>query len=119
MTTILYLWKKWKEDQAQKHVILILLPKNRNTQSNPNIGNDGRNINIVGTTGNILIVSLMMLFILIHIMYASGLEIGAFIEKMNVRLLLSKEYYEISYIYQKRKDFGLVSFGSFKSLIKA
>ena len=29
----------------------MVLPNVRNIQSNPNIGCDGRNINIVGTTG--------------------------------------------------------------------
>ena len=83
VTTILYVWKKWKEKQALKRRVLPMISANsRNTQSNPNIGNDGRNINIVGTTGNILIASLLILFISINMMLVNGWKIGTF-EKMN------------------------------------
>ena len=50
LTLILFLWKKWKNKQT--HIAAMVLPNNvRNIQSNPNIGCDGRNVNIVGTAG--------------------------------------------------------------------
>ena len=88
MTTILYLWKKWKNKQALERVLPMILPNKGNAQSNPNIGNDGRNVNIVGTTGTILIVSLMIAFIFVNIMYVNGWKFGTFIEKMNALMPL-------------------------------
>ena len=82
VTTILYSWKMWKEKQALKRVLPMISANSRNTQSNPNIGNDGRNINIVGTTGNILIASLLILFFSINMMHVNGGKIGK-MEKMN------------------------------------
>ena len=84
VTTILCLWKKWKKKKALKHHVLPMIsPNTRNTQSNPNIGNDGRNVNIVGTTGTIFIVSFAIVFILTNIMHVNGWKIGTFMEKMN------------------------------------
>ena len=83
VTTILCLWKKWKKKKAlEHHVLPMISPNTRNTQSNPNIGNDGRNVNIVGTTGTIFIVSFAIVFILTNIMHVNGWKIGTF-EKMN------------------------------------
>ena len=81
-TTILYSWKMWKKKQALKYVLPMISENSRNTRSNPNIGNDGRNVNIVGTAGTILVVSLMIVFILTNIMYVNGWKIGK-MEKMN------------------------------------
>ena len=88
VTTILYSWKMWKEKQALKRVLPMISANSRNTQSNPNIGNDGRNVNIVGTTGTIFIVSFAIAFILTNIMHVNGWKIGTFMEKMNTLMPL-------------------------------
>ena len=77
---ILFIWKKWQK--KQNHVAAMVLPNVRNIQSNPNIGCDGRNVNIIGTTGTIFIITLYFVLILINIMYVNGWKTFAFIEKI-------------------------------------
>ena len=92
ITTINLVWKKWKGKKVLNNQMQLItatsnsnLNQNsiRNLQFNPNIGNDGRNINIVGTWGTILFVTLGFGFMMVNLLYLTGWNIGTFTEKMN------------------------------------
>ena len=92
ITTIILVWKKWKGKKVLNNQMQLItatsnpnLNQNsiRNLQFNPNIGNDGRNINIVGTWGTILFVTLGFGFMMVNLLYLTGWNIGTFTEKMN------------------------------------
>ena len=64
ITIILFLWMKWKAKKSINHIALVVAPNIKNI-ANPNIGCDGRNVNLLGTCSTSLFASIFAVSILV------------------------------------------------------
>ena len=64
ITTILFLWMKWKAKKSMNHIAQVVVLNNIQNRANINIGSDGRNINLLGTCGTSLFVSIFIVTML-------------------------------------------------------
>ena len=69
ITTILFLWMKWKAKKSINVIAQVVAPNIQNTAANPNIGCDGRNVNLLGSCGTCLFISIFAASLLVNLIF--------------------------------------------------
>ena len=95
ITTILFFWLKRKAKKSIYHIAQVVAPNIQN-RANPNIGSNGRNVNLLGTFGTCLFASIFtaaILMTLINYHYSDSIAEGIFLVPVIMSFICPSTFY--------------------------
>ena len=106
ITSILFLLMKWKAKKSINPIAVQVVAPNIQNRANPNIGCDGRNVNLLGTCGTILYASIFaasILELLINYHFDSVVEGFFLVPVMTMSFIWPSIFY-----FNNPKSFGII-----------